>query len=93
MKKLIILVQEYIEKKLNKTEMEAARSKIFESSISLFKDQMGNLFTAKTFKILKKVSPDAILIEYPEIMEEKMWTALRKASIVSVVDSILPNNL
>lgn len=92
MKKLIFLVQEYVEAK-NKTELVAARQKIFEQSVKTFKEQMKDLFAAKTFKILKEVPPDAVLIEYADVMDDKIWEALRAAEIVSVVDSLVPSDI
>lgn len=97
MKKLIYLHQEYLdakEEKLNKGEAEAARQKIFDKSVQAFKEQMKELFTAKAFKILKDVpSEGAVLIEYAEVMDDKMWEALRAADIVSVVDSMIPSDI
>ena len=92
MKKLVFLIQEYVEAK-NKTELAAAQQKVFQQSIKTFKEQMKDLFDAKSFKILKEVPPDAILIEYAEVMDVQMWESLRKAEIVSIVDAMIPNDI
>ena len=92
MKKLVFLVQEYVEGK-NKAERETAQEKGFEASVKLFKEQMKDLFAAKAFKIVKEVPPDAVLIEYAEVIDNKMWEALRAADIVSIIDSIIPSDI
>jgi len=96
MKKLIFLKQEYIDakgQKLNKEQAEEARVKTYQQSIETFKQQMGDLFTSKSFIILKEVPPETILIEYSEVVDDKMWAAFRISEIVSVVDSIIPKEL
>jgi len=97
MKKLVFLVQEYLdtkEGKLNKSEIETARQKIFDKSLQAFKEQMKELFTAKAFQILKDVPAEgAIIIEYAEVMDDKIWQALRAAKIVEVVDSMVPSDI
>lgn len=92
MKKLISLNQEYAETK-NKIELEAARQKIFAQSVKIFKEQMGELWSSKVFKILKELPTDRVLIEYPEEVDEKMWEAFRSSAIVSIVDSIIPTDI
>jgi hypothetical protein len=97
MKKLIILHQTYVdakEDKLNKGEAEVARQKIFEQSVKIFKEQMGELYTSKTIKVLKNVPLElAVLVEYDEALDDKMWIAFRAADIVNVVDSMVPSDI
>jgi formyltetrahydrofolate hydrolase len=97
MKKLIILHQTYVdakEDKLNKGEAEVARQKIFEQSVKTFKEQMKELLDVKFFKILKEVyAEDAVLVEYEEVLDERMWKAFRAADIINVVDSIVPSDI
>lgn len=96
MKKLIFLVQEYLEinkETVTKKELETAQKKLFDKSVKAFKGQMQELYAAKAFTILKEVSPDAVLIEYAEVLDDKMWEALRAADIVSIVDSTVPTDI
>lgn len=92
MRKLVFLNQEWVEAK-NKTELEAARAKVFQESIKTFKEQMGKLFETKAFTILKEVPPEAVLIEYADVIDDQMWDALREADIVSIVDSLVPSDI
>lgn len=92
MKKLIFLIQEYLdvkEEKLNKASAEVARQKLFSQSVKVFKDQMKDLFAAKAFKIVREMPPNAVIVEYADIMNEKMYEALRAADIVEIINSII----
>ena len=93
MKKLIFLKQEYVDDKLTKTESIKAHEKIFQQSIVLFKKQSKELLDNKSFKILKEVRPDAILIEYSEDIHTRMYESLCKVDIVASIDSIIPKEL
>lgn len=90
MKKLVFLNQEWVEAK-NKTELEAKQQAAFENSVKSFKEQMKDL--AQAFKILKKIPPEAVLIEYADAVDDQMWVALRAADIVSIVDSMVPSDI
>lgn len=97
MKKLIILHQEYLdakEEKLNKSQAEVAREKIFQQSVKTFKEQMGELYTSKAFKVLKEVPTEfAVLVEYSEVIDETMWKAFQAADIVNIVDSMVSSDI
>jgi hypothetical protein len=91
MKKCIILKQEYIEiGKLKKAEIETAQDKQFKKTVSLFKEQMKEVI--KAFKIIKELSPNSVIIEYAEVMNDKMHEILRSADIVEIIDSMIPND-
>jgi len=94
MKRLIYLKQEYVEPaKLNKSELAAAQLKEFEKSVVLFKEQMKELLGAKAFKILPGLPPEAILIEFAEVIHDKLYDHLRQAEVVDSIDSFLPAGL
>lgn len=96
MKKLIFLAQEYLDvnrETLSKKELDIAQSKLFAKSVTAFKEQMKELYAAKVFQIVKELTPEAVLIEYAPAVDDQMWEALRAADIVSIVDSIIPNDI
>jgi hypothetical protein len=87
MKKLIYLKQEWLETKgLKKIDIANAKENIFKKSVELFRQQMKGL---KIFKILQEIPPDAILIEYAEIVEDQMMAALRATEVVDIIDSMI----
>ena len=93
MKKLIILHQEYPEAK-NKTNKEVLRQEIFNNSVKIFKEQMKELLDVKFFKILKELYDEsAVLVEYEEVLDDRMWVAFRAADIVNIVDSAVPSDI
>jgi hypothetical protein len=90
MKKIIFLKQEWFETKgLKKTEISDAQEDLFQEYIKVFKEQMQNLLPAKSFKIIKEIPPNSVLIEYADAIDEQMWIALRAAEIVDIVDSMI----
>lgn len=94
MKKLIFLKQEYVESKgLNKTRFKEAKLDCFKESIALFKEQLSQLLVTKSFRILKEVPPDGLLIEHTDELNETIWQALCQAEVVDVIDSIIPADI
>ncbi len=77
MKRVIFLRTEY-------------RKDVFPQCLQAFKTEMDELLSIKAFKIVKEYPPHSILIEYADIMHDKMYEALRKAPIVELIDSIIP---
>jgi hypothetical protein len=93
MKRLIFLKQEYLDvkkEKLNKEKAERAREVMFDESVIIFKEQMKASLVAKECKILKEFPPDSILIEFADTLQDKMYKALVDASIVDIIDSLVP---
>ena len=95
MKRLIFLKQEYLDvkkEKLNKEKAEQAREIMFDESVLIFKEQMKELLIAKEFKILKEFPPDSVLIEFYDALQDKMYKAMVAASIVDIIDNLVPDN-
>ena len=89
MKRCIFLKQEYVEPgQLKKPELAAAKDNQFKQTVLLFKSQMKEI--SKSFKILKELSPEAVVIEYADDLQDKMYEMLCAADIVQTIDSILP---
>lgn len=91
MKKTLTLNVEYLNaKKLKKVDELAAREALFKDSLASFKKQMKVLFESKAFKITKENwTENEIVIEFAEVIWEKLYAALCKADIVSIIDSIV----
>ena len=93
MKRLIFLKQEYLDvkkEKLNKEKASEAREVMFDESVVIFKEQMKELLASKTFRILKEFPPDSILIEFSDASQDQMYKAMVAASIVDIIDSLVP---
>jgi hypothetical protein len=89
-KKCIFLKQEYLDaSKLKKADIVIAKDKIFQKSLLLFKKQMKKM----DFKIIQVLSPNSVVVEYSEAMDEQMFEALRAAQIVEIIDGILPTKV
>ena len=94
MQKLIFLRQQYIdptEDKLSKKETTSIQQNQFLQSVASFKEQMTSL--SKSFKIVKELPPDVLLIEHPDEICSEMYDALLAADIVEIIDSIIPQNI
>lgn len=90
MKKIIFLKQEWLETKgLKKIEVSDAQEDLFQEYIKVFKEQMSSALPAKSFKIVKEMPPNSLLIEYSDAIDEQMWEALRAAEIVDIIDSMV----
>lgn len=86
MKRTIVLKVEYLDcSKLKKAEEEAQRQALFKQSVKTFHEQMGDL--DKSFKTLRQDwVREEVLIEFPEVVWEKLYPALLKADIVTLID-------
>ncbi len=94
MKRLIFLKQEYVDETiLNKSEVIKAYEKYFLQSIKSFKAQLKEQIDNNSFKILKEVRPNAILIEFDSEDYDKLYEKFCKADIVAIIDSIIPKEL
>ena len=95
MKKLICLKQTWVDPKgLKRSQVSEAKGDLFQESILAFKEQMGDLWKTKQFKILKEVSAtNDVLIEYADAIDEQMWSALRAEVVVETIDSMIPKDL
>lgn len=94
MKKLIFLKQDYVDEKgINKTTSIGIHEKNYLNSIVLFKSQMKDMLNDKSISILKEVRPDAILIEYSDVINDKVINRLRKADVVLTIDAIISKEL
>jgi hypothetical protein len=84
MKRLIILKVEW----LKKSEGQARHQEVFDDAIKQFKEQLNSFFETKTVKILKEYPESKeVLIEFPEIVWEKLNKGLIDAEVVSIIDS------
>jgi hypothetical protein len=92
MQKLIFLRQEYIDPSvdnLSKKEVADLQQKQFLQSIELFNAQM----IGQSFKAVKYIPADAILIEYDDALNDAMYKVLCSADVVDIIDSIIPQNI
>jgi hypothetical protein len=90
MKKLIFLKQEWLETKgMKKSEISEAEKEIFQKSVKSFVEQLKSM----GYKILKEISPNSIIIEYDDALDEQTMAALQTANIVEIIDSMVPGNI
>lgn len=96
MKRFIILKIEYleVEKKMSKTKVQEARTKLCRQSIAQFRKEMKEWLDKKSIQITKEydtTEPSVIIV-----FDEKVWEALYKqlvsVEIVDVIDSIIPED-
>ena len=94
MKKIIMLEVEWLDtKKLKKSEEPTKRQELFDDAIKLFKEQLKTFFDTKTVKILKEnLEYKEIVIEFPEVIWEKLHKELIAAPVVTIIDSLVYDN-
>lgn len=92
MRKLIVLKTEWFDASiLKKSQEEERRKENFEESVKTFRGQMVELI--KDIKIVRQdPAREEILIEFQDKLWPEIYEALIAADIVSVIDSIVPED-
>lgn len=89
MKKILVLNIDYFNPKgLSKEELIDKQQKLFNASVELFKNQLGEFI--KTLKIIDKNSEKSeITIEFSDVVWNKLYEKLLQSDAVSIIDSII----